>query len=193
VSVAILKYNAGNVRSVIHALNRLGVEPEWTDDPVRLRAADKVIFPGVGEAGSAMAYLRERRLDVALSGLEKPVLGICLGLQLLCRHTEEADTSCLGIFPHDVVRFPPEKKVPHIGWNQIAELHGPLFNGVADDDFVYFVHAYYADTGPCVAARTEYVRTFASALQKDNFLAVQFHPEKSGPVGEQILRNFLAL
>jgi len=192
-SIAIVKYNAGNVRSVIHALNRLGVEPEWTDDPERLRRAARVIFPGVGEAGSAMSYLRARGLDEVLSDLSQPVLGICLGLQLLCERTEEASTRCLGIFPHEVVRFPSEGKVPHIGWNQISSLEGPLFRGVAEDDYVYFVHAYYAEAGPDQIALTEYLRPFASALHRDNFFAVQFHPEKSGAVGERILKNFLAL
>ncbi|MBT8400899.1 MAG: imidazole glycerol phosphate synthase subunit HisH [Rhodothermia bacterium] len=192
-TVAIVKYNAGNVRSVVFAMKRLGVDPVWTDDPDELERADKVIFPGVGEAGSAMRYLSERGLDDVISNLKQPVLGICLGLQLLCESSEENDTAGLGVFPYEVKRFEPKLKVPHIGWNAISELRGPLFNGVSDGSFAYFVHSYYAVTGDLDAAETDYVTPFASAVCKGNFFAVQFHPEKSGPVGGRILGNFLAL
>ncbi len=192
-TVAILKYNAGNVRSVIFAMKRLGIDPVWTDDPEALQRADKVIFPGVGEAGSAMRYLSERGLDDVISSLRQPVLGICLGLQLLCESSEENDTTGLGVFPYAVKRFEPKLKVPHIGWNAISELRGPLFKGVSNGSFAYFVHSYYAVTGDHDAAATNYVTTFASAVCRDNFFAVQFHPEKSGTVGRRILENFLDL
>lgn len=193
-SVAIVKYNAGNIRSVQFALQRLGVEALWTDEPAALRAADKVIFPGVGEASSAMQYLRERGLDAVLRGLRQPVLGICLGLQLFCRHSEEGDTSCLGIFDAEVRRFrSPGLKVPHIGWNTLSKLRGPLFEGVQDENYVYFVHSFYAETHPAMVAQTDYGVLFSAALQRDNFYAVQFHPEKSGELGQRILKNFLKL
>ena len=192
-NVAIVKYNAGNVRSVIFALRRLGVEPVWTDDADELASADKIIFPGVGEAGSAMRYLSERSLDRVIPSLDAPVLGICLGLQLLCETTEENDTSGMGVFGCHVRRFEPKLKVPHIGWNEISSLRGPLFEGISEGSYAYFVHSYYAETGPEDAARTDYINPFASALQKENIFAVQFHPEKSGSVGQQILKNFLAM
>lgn len=206
--IAIVKYNAGNVRSVQFALQRLGVEALWTDDPDQLQMADKVIFPGVGEASSAMYYLRERGLDEVLCSLRQPVLGICLGLQLFCRHSEEGDTPCLGIFDAAVRRFtggiagyltgdvPPAPiplKVPHMGWNTLSALHGPLFEGLQDENYVYFVHSFYAELHPAAIAHTEYGVPFSAALQRGNFYAVQFHPEKSGPVGQQILKNFLNL
>ena len=193
--VAIVKYNAGNVQSVRFALKRLGVQAVWTDDPDTLRSADKVIFPGVGEASSAMQYLRERELDALIGSLRQPVLGICLGLQLFCRHSEENDTPCLGLFDVPVRRFDGAGglKVPHIGWNKLLHLRGPLFAGVEAESFVYFVHSYYAEESPLAAALTDYGALFSAALQRDNFFAVQFHPEKSGPVGQQILDNFLKI
>ncbi len=191
--IAILKYNAGNVRSVIFALRRLGVEPVWTDDPVELQSADKVIFPGVGEARSAMQYLRQRGLDVVLKALNQPLLGICLGLQLMCDWTEENDTHGLGTLPYAVKRFRDVRKVPHIGWNAITNVDGGLFSGISNGAFVYFVHSYYAECGTHDAALTEYGVQFASAIQLGNLYAVQFHPEKSGSVGQRILENFLAL
>lgn len=206
--VAIVKYNAGNVRSVQFALQRLGVEALWTDDPERLRMAEKVIFPGVGEASSAMHYLRERGLNEVLCSLRQPVLGICLGLQLFCRHSEEGDTPCLGIFDAAVRRFtggitgdltrdapvaPIPLKVPHMGWNTLSGLRGPLFEGLQDENYVYFVHSFYAELHRATIAQTDYGVPFSAALQQGNFYAVQFHPEKSGPVGQQILKNFLNL
>lgn len=195
--VAILKYNAGNVRSVQFALERLGVPSVCTDDPAALRAADKVIFPGVGEASSAMQYLRERGLDLLIGQLEQPVLGICLGLQLFCRHTEEGDTTCLGLFDTDVRRFPAfadtRLKVPHMGWNTLHNMQGPLFEGVKEGSAAYFVHSFYA--APCAGttAFTHYGQHFSAAIQHNHYFALQFHPEKSGPVGQRILENFLNL
>ncbi len=196
---AIIKYNAGNVQSVQYALERLGESCVWTDDEKVLRTADRVIFPGVGEASSAMQYLRARGLDGVICSLQQPVLGICLGLQLFCRHSEENDTTCLGLFDVPIRLFSgvaetSEKlKVPHMGWNEISNLQGPLFTGVAEQSFVYFVHSYYAALGENTIATTHYGTNFSAALQRDNFYAVQFHPEKSGAVGQQILRNFLQL
>lgn len=195
-STAIVKYNAGNIRSVDYALRRLGVEAVITDDPEALRRADHVIFPGVGEAATTMAYLRERGMDQLIRNLTQPVLGICLGMQLLCRHSEEGDADCLGLFDTDVRRFRPrrhEDKVPHMGWNAISHTHSPLFTGFDRDEYVYFVHSYYVPLCPWTAAETDYIHPYTSALHRDNFYATQFHPEKSGSVGERILRNFLAL
>lgn len=191
--VAVLKYNAGNVQSVLFALERLGVEAVWTDDPETLRAADRIIFPGQGEAASAMQYLRERGLDEVIRSLTQPVLGICIGLQLFCRHSEENDTDCLGIFDVAVRRFSGVGglKVPQIGWNQLIEPRGPLFVGVPDGSFVYFVHSFYAEKNPAATVLTEYGERFSAGLQRDNFHAVQFHPEKSGATGQKILQNFL--
>jgi glutamine amidotransferase len=193
VNVVVVRYNAGNIQSVRHALGRLGIEPDVTDDPGSLRAADRVIFPGVGEASSAMRYLAGRGLDVVISGLTQPVLGICLGLQLLCTRSEEADTRCLGVFPEIVRRFPPGEKIPHIGWNTITGLRGPLFDGVADGSHVYFVHGFHADLGDETTARSDYIVPFSAGLSRGNFHAVQFHPEKSGETGARILANFLAV
>ena len=192
--IAIIKYNAGNVRSVMNALHRLGVDAIVTDDSTLLREADKVIFPGVGEASSAMRYLRERGLDEILKNLDQPFLGICLGLQLMCKHSEEGDTDCLEIFTENVKRFPSAKeKVPHMGWNNCSELKEPLFQGISSEDDFYFVHSYYAELGSQTAAQCDYIIPFSAALQQDNFYAVQFHPEKSADVGQQLIKNFLEL
>jgi glutamine amidotransferase len=192
--VAVVKYNAGNVESVKNALVRLGVEPILTDDAGELEAADKVIFPGVGEASSAMNYLRERGLDQAIKSLTKPVLGICLGMQLLCRFSEENETDCLGILPYQVKKFESDVlKIPQIGWNNIFNLKSELFAGVAENSFVYFVHSFYVETGAQTIAAADYGLNFSAALQHKNFYAVQFHAEKSGAVGAKILENFLKI
>lgn len=192
--VAIVKYNGGNTASVANALVRLGVEPLITDSADVLRAADKVIFPGVGEASTAMKYLRERGLDAVIRSLTQPVLGICLGMQLMCETSEENATECLGIMPYRVRRFESETlKIPHTGWNRITQLNSPLFDGVADGERVYFVHGYYVETGELTTAICEYGQKFSASITRDNFHAIQFHPEKSGAVGEKILRNFLQL
>ncbi len=189
--IAIVKYNAGNVQSVQYALNRIGVASVITDDAAVIRTADKVIFPGVGNAASAMQYLQERQLDKLLVGLQQPVLGICLGLQLLCNHSAEGDTDCLGVFDTAVKLFPQNNlKVPHVGWNNIAAGENILFEGLQNNAFVYYVHSYYAAVSSQTIATTEYILPFAAALQKDNFYAVQFHPERSGEAGETILKNF---
>ena len=191
--IAIIKYNAGNVLSVINALHRLGIEPVLTDDPEKLKKADKVIFPGVGEASSAMNYLKMRNLDKVIKELSQPFLGICLGLQLMCRHSEENDTECLGIFDLGVKKFPPKDKVPHIGWNRLDITESPLFRGAGTNTFLYFVHSYYAETGTGTIATTEYIVPFSAALNRGNYFAVQAHPEKSGKDGERILKNFISL
>lgn len=194
--VAIVKYNAGNIRSVINAVRRLGIDPIYTDDADILRKADRVIFPGQGEASTAMAYLREHGLVEVISSLRQPVLGICIGQQLLCRHSEEGDTECMGIFRTDVKRFQPERhedKVPVMGWNAITNLKSPLFNGLADDNYVYFVHSYYCPICEDTIAESHHILDYSAALHRENFYATQFHPEKSGDVGEQILKNFLTL
>jgi glutamine amidotransferase len=191
--VVIIKYNAGNILSVSLALQRLGIQAEITHKKEKILQADKVIFPGVGEASSAMAYLKNIKIDAVLSSLKQPFLGICLGLQLLCQFSEENNTECLGIFDETVKKFPPSDKVPHMGWNSIEFDDNNLFKDLDPGSYVYFVHSYYATVGIHTIAGTKYILPFSSALQKDNFYAVQFHPEKSGRVGEQILRNFLAL
>ena len=197
--VAVVQYNAGNIRSVLNALRRLGVEPLLTDDASELRSADRVLFPGQGEARQAMTYLREHGLDDVLRSLTQPVLGICIGQQLLCRHSEEGDTECRGIFPTLVSRFRPERhehKVPHMGWNSLhtsATRPSPLLTGIDDGSYVYFVHSFYVPTCELTIATTDYIHPFSAALQRDNFFATQFHPEKSGDVGERILKNFLEL
>jgi len=191
--IAILKYNAGNIRSVGNALARLGYESVITDDRNLIRNASKVIFPGVGEASSAMKYLREKELDTLILSLTQPVLGICLGLQLMCRYTEEAGTKCMNIFNCDVKLFPKTDKVPHMGWNNFISVWGDIFKGVSRKDDVYYVHSYYAGISSCSTAICDYILPFSAAMKKDNFYAVQFHPEKSALVGEKILKNFLEL
>jgi len=193
----IIKYNAGNIRSVMFALDRIGVEGIVTDDPEAIKSADKVIFPGVGEASTAMNYLKERNLDKLIKDLKQPVLGICLGMQLMCKHSEENNTPCLGIFDVDVKRFtsPVDNllKIPQIGWNNITGLYSTMFEQVPENSYMYFVHSYYAALGPDTVATTNYVINYSAGLQKDNFYAVQFHPEKSATVGQKILENFLKL
>ncbi|MBQ8500989.1 MAG: imidazole glycerol phosphate synthase subunit HisH [Bacteroides sp.] len=192
----IIKYNAGNVCSVDYALKRLGVEAVITADEAEIRSADKVIFPGVGEAETTMHFLRSRGMDRLIKSLRQPVLGICLGMQLMCRHSEEGNADCLGIFDVDVKRFLSlrhEDKVPHMGWNTIAHTNSRLFEGFTEKEFVYFVHSYYVPVNIYTAAVTNYIHPFSAALHKDNFYATQFHPEKSGSVGERILKNFLTL
>jgi glutamine amidotransferase len=192
--VAIVKYNAGNVESVKNALNRLGVEPILTDNAREIETADKVIFPGVGEASSAMQFLRERNLDETIKRLRQPVLGVCLGMQLLCETSEENETECLGILPYRVKRFESEDlKIPQIGWNNIFNLKSELFGGIEEKAYVYFVHSYYVETGAETIAACDYGLNFSAAVRYANFHAVQFHAEKSGAVGAQILENFLKL
>ncbi|MDR0733385.1 MAG: imidazole glycerol phosphate synthase subunit HisH [Dysgonamonadaceae bacterium] len=194
--VAIIKYNAGNIYSVDYALKRLGIEPVITSDREILRKADKVIFPGQGEAGTTMRYLKEHRLDELIKNLKQPVLGICIGMQLLCRFSEEGNTCCLGVFDAPVLKFLPEKqedKIPHIGWNNLTNLKSDLYKGLSEGDFVYFVHSYYVPVNEHTIAETDYIQPFSASMHKDNFYATQFHPEKSGSVGETILRNFLQL
>lgn len=191
--IAIIKYNAGNTQSVENAIRRLGYECIITDDNAEITKADKVIFPGVGEASSAMHYLKEKGLDVLIPSLKQPVLGICLGMQLMCRLSEEGNTNALGIFDVDVKKFPPTEKVPHMGWNNLQNMKGDIFRSVKPEDDLYFVHSYYAELSQYTIAQCDYILPFSAALQKDNFYATQFHTEKSGSIGEQILKNFLAL
>lgn len=195
--VAIIKYNAGNIYSVYCAVTRLGAEAVITDDVEEIKFADKVIFPGVGEARAAMEYLNEKGLSDVIRGLKQPVLGICIGMQLLCKHSEEGDVDCLGIFDVPVVRFQPSDKnlkVPQVGWNQITNhANNPLYEGVKEGDYVYYVHSYHVPVCPWTIAQTEYVNTYSASLHKDNFWATQFHPEKSGRVGEMIIANFLKM
>lgn len=198
-NIVIIKYNAGNIRSVLNALNRLGYDAEITADPEKIKNADKVIFPGVGEASTTMAYLRDTGLDKLIIGLKQPVIGICLGMQLMCSFSEEGNVDCLNIFDEKVRKFQlPQPntqniKVPHMGWNKITKVQTPLFDESLEDEYVYFVHSFYVAMGDHTAATTNYIHPYSSALQKDNFYATQFHPEKSGSVGERILANFLKL
>ena len=194
--IAIIKYNAGNIYSVAFALKRLGINPVITADKELIQKADKVIFPGVGEAYTTMEYLKEHKMTELIRNLKQPVLGVCLGMQLMCRHSEEGNADCLGIFDVDVKRFisnQHEEKVPHMGWNTISDLRGGLFTPELEDKFVYFVHSYYVPLNADTAATTDYILPFSASLHKDNFYATQFHPEKSGKTGEKILTNFLNL
>jgi imidazole glycerol-phosphate synthase subunit HisH len=194
-NLAIIKYNAGNIQSVLNALERLGVNAEVTDDREKIRSADKVIFPGVGEASSAMRSLKENNLDKVIQELKQPVLGICVGMQLLCEHSEENNTDCLGIVPVKVRKFDPvlKLKVPQVGWNNIFDLQSPLFNNITDKSYIYNVHSYYAEDSPYTIAKCEYGLPYAAAIMKDNFYGVQFHTEKSAEVGDKIIKNFLEL
>ena len=197
--IVIIKYNAGNIRSVDFALQRMGIEAEITGDFEKIKKADKVIFPGVGEASTTMKYLREHKLDGLIRELKQPVLGICLGLQLMCKHSEENDTDCIGIFDANVKLFQPEPdektkyKVPHMGWNNLRDLKNGIFDASIDEQYVYFVHSYYAELCSETIATSEYIVPFSASLHKNNFYATQFHPEKSGPVGARILKNFIEL
>lgn len=198
-NIVIIKYNAGNIESVRNALNRIGVKAEITADHDKIRKAEKVIFPGVGEASSTMDYLRKHELDKLIISLKQPVFGICLGLQLMCSYSEENNTKCLGIFDEKVMRFKPKTgeefitKVPHMGWNAISNLKSKLFSEEIENQYVYFVHSYYAGIGEHTVATCNYITPFSAALQKDNFYATQFHPEKSGSIGARILENFVKL
>lgn len=194
--VAIVKYNAGNIYSVVNALRRMGIEPALTDVAEELQKADRVLFPGQGEARSAMNYLKERRLDEVIRNLRQPVLGICVGQQLLCRHSEEGDVNCIGVFDVEVKRFQPQRhedKVPAMGWNAIKDLKSELYRGFFDNPYVYFVHSYYVPLCEHTIATANYILPYSASLHKNNFYTCQFHPEKSGKVGEQILKNFLEL
>lgn len=189
--IAIIKYNAGNVQSVAFAFERLGINAKVTGDFDEIRKADKVIFPGVGEASTTMNYLRENKLDELIRSLKQPVLGVCLGMQLLCAHSEENNTDCIGIIPLRVKKFEPILKVPHMGWNNLRDTKGPLFDESIENKYVYFVHSYYVELGKYTVATADYINEYSAALQKDNFYATQFHPEKSGEVGAKILQNFI--
>jgi glutamine amidotransferase len=191
--VAIIKYNAGNIMSVEFALNRLGVNCAVTDNFEEIKSADKVIFPGVGEASSTMAFLKDKKLDLLIKELSQPVLGICLGLQLMCSHSEEGDTACLGIFPEKVKKFEPKLKVPHMGWNTITNLKSKLYTPNLEQQYVYFVHSFYAELGANTIATTNYINPFSSSLHRNNFYATQFHPEKSGDIGSLIINNFVKI
>ena len=194
--VAIVKYNAGNIYSAVNALKRMGIEPLLTDDPELLKKADRVLFPGQGEAKGAMEYLKARGLDAVIRDLKQPVFGICVGQQLLCKHSEEGDVDCIGIFDAPVVRFRPERhedKVPCMGWNKLYDTKSPLMEGLGDDPYVYFVHSYYVPVCEETIATADYILPYSASMHKDNFYTCQFHPEKSGTVGERILKNFLDL
>ncbi|MEM9835650.1 MAG: imidazole glycerol phosphate synthase subunit HisH [Bacteroidota bacterium] len=191
--IAVIDYNAGNIRSVLYALDRLGADYQLTADPALIRGADKVIFPGVGAAGSTMAHLRETGLDTVIKSLQQPTFGVCVGMQLLCSFSEENDTECLGIFPEQVKLFRPTtgEKVPHMGWNTIQLTDNSWLSPELENQYCYYVHSYYVETGAYTAATTEYCQPFSAVLKKDNFYAAQFHPEKSAKAGERVLRDFL--
>ena len=191
--IAIIKYNAGNIKSVQNALSRLGIESMVTDNKSDILNADKVIFPGVGEAGSAMTYLQDRGMDILIKSITRPFLGICLGQQLMCSHSEEGDTNCLNIFNVNVRKFPSTDIVPHMGWNTLYDLKGDIFTKSENNEDVYFVHSYYAELCENTSATCTYILPFSAALQKDNFFATQFHPEKSADVGDKILKSFMEL
>jgi len=194
--VAIVKYNAGNIYSVVNALKRLGIEPLLTDDAELLMKADKVLFPGQGHAGEAMDYLRARKLDVLIRDLKQPVFGICVGQQLLCKHSEEGDTDCIGIFDAEVKRFQPQRhedKVPCMGWNELKLTVNPILKNLGEAPYVYFVHSYYVPVCAETIATADYILPYSASMHKDNFYTCQFHPEKSGKVGEQIIKNFIDL
>ena len=194
--IVIIQYNAGNIQSVLYALERIGSTAVVTDNVDAINSADKVIFPGVGEASTAMEYLKQRNLDVVIKNLQQPVLGICLGMQLMCTYSEENNTTCLGVFEENVRKLntiDPVIKVPQMGWNTIGSLKTDLFKTIPENSYAYFVHGYYADLGAHTIATTDYIQPYSSALNKDNFYGVQFHPEKSAKIGEQILKNFLEL
>lgn len=193
-NVAILKYNAGNICSVINAVRRLGIEPIVTDKAEELKSSDRILFPGQGEAVTTMGYLKEHKLDTLLLSLKQPVLGICIGQQLMCAHSEEGNVDCLGIFNVNVKRFIAKKqtdKIPHMGWNNLSACKGELFKNMPDDPFVYFIHSFYVPLCEYTIAQTDYIQPFSAAIRKNNFFATQFHPEKSGSIGEKILQNFL--
>ena len=195
-NVAIVKYNAGNIYSVVNALKRLGIEPTLTDDAEALQKADRVFFPGQGHAAKAMEYLKARKLDEVIRDLKQPVFGICVGQQLLCKHSEEGDVDCIGIFDAEVKRFQPERhedKVPCMGWQKLYDLTSPLMANLGEDPYVYFVHSYYVPICQETIATADYILPYSASMHKDNFYTCQFHPEKSGQVGEQILKNFLEL
>ena len=191
--VVIIKYNAGNVQSVLFALERIGVKGILSDNADEINSADKVIFPGVGEASSAMKFLKGKKLDTVIKNLKQPTLGICLGMQLMCKHSEEGNTDCLGIFPLQVKKFVGDFKIPKIGWNNIYDLKGNLFSDLKENEYMYFVHGYYAESGNDTVGKTNYIIEYSSALKKNNFYGVQFHPEKSSVAGQKILENFLKL
>ncbi|MHA7129951.1 imidazole glycerol phosphate synthase subunit HisH [Algoriphagus namhaensis] len=196
--IAVIKYNSGNVQSVLYALERLGAEAILTDDSDEIRSSDKVVFPGQGEASTAMRYLKAKQLDTLIREIKQPFLGVCLGLQLLCEHSEENNTDCLGIFPVKVKKFIPENsqefKVPHVGWNELENLStNPLLKDLPASPFVYYVHSFYAELAPETIATTHYIHDFSAMLHRDNYYAIQAHPEKSGLVGEKLLSNFLKL
>lgn len=194
-NVAIIKYNAGNICSVVNAVRRLGIEPLVTDNKEEISQADCVLFPGQGEAAYTMRYLKDTGLDRLICSLRQPVLGICIGMQLMCRHSAEGDTPCLGIFDVDVKKFESQEhsfKIPHMGWNSLTDLKTPLYNGLKEGQFVYFIHSYYVPCNEWSIAQCDYIQPFCASLHKDNFYATQFHPEKSGAVGERIIENFLS-
>uniref|UniRef100_A0AB33JKG2 Imidazole glycerol phosphate synthase subunit HisH n=3 Tax=unclassified Prevotella TaxID=2638335 RepID=A0AB33JKG2_9BACT len=194
--IAIVKYNAGNIYSVVNAMLRLGITPTLTDNIEELQRADGVLFPGQGEAQHAMSYLKERKLDRVIAELKQPVLGICIGQQLLCKHSEEGDTDCIGVFDAEVKRFVPtrhEDKVPAIGWNEIADLKSALYADMPEHPYTYFVHSYYVPLCEHTIATADYIQPFSASMHRDNFYATQFHPEKSGNVGVQILKNFIEI